>query len=303
MNDALLAPVILFVYKRVFHTTAVISSLLKNEQAENTDLIIYSDGSKNVEDESDIKLVRDYIESIAGFKSITIVYRDKNYGLSKSIILGVTEQLQINKKVIVLEDDLVVSPNFLEYMNYFLNLYQDDEAVMSIHGYVYPSMSPYPNTFFIKGADCWGWGTWRRAWEHYINDPVLLLTDIKKNKLERKFDMDNSYPFTNLLKECVLGKNDSWAIRWYASTFLRNGLTLYPSKTLVDNIGFDGSGTHGGKMKKEYVSFEKFLFLREKIKIVESELGKKIMQKNLRAIYGLSLYQKFKKLLKRILRF
>lgn len=300
MSDVSLAPVLLFVYRRVFHTTAVISSLLRNEQAEYTDLIIYSDGSKSTEDAIDINLVRGYIESIAGFKSVTIIYREKNYGLSKSIVLGVTEQLQINKKVIVLEDDLVVSPNFLDYMNYFLNLYEDDEEVMSIHGYVYPTKSPYPNTFFIKGSDCWGWGTWQRAWKYYINDPVILLREIKKNKLERKFDMNNSYPFTKMLKDCALSKNDSWAIRWYASAFLKNGLTLYPSKTLVDNIGFDGSGTHSGVLKTETISLEKFIFLKKRIDIVESELGSKLMQKNLRAIYGLNLFQKFKRSLKGI---
>ena len=296
-----IAPVVLFVYRRPIHTEVVISSLLKNKLAKKTDLIIYSDAAKEIEHEMGVNSVREFIKKISGFNSISIIYRDFNYGLCKSIVRGVSEQLQINREVIVLEDDLVVSQNFLEYMNFFLNLYQDDEAVMSIHGYVYPSITPYPNTFFIKGADCWGWGTWRRAWKHYIDDPELLLREIKKNKLESKFDMDNSYPFTKMLKECVLGKNDSWAIRWYASSFLRNGLTLYPSKTLVDNIGFDGSGTHGGMLDKECIPLEKFSFVREKIEIVESDLGKKLMQKSMRATYGLSFYQKLKRFLKRCL--
>ena len=129
-------------------------------------------------------------------------------------------------------------------MNEALNLYAQDDRVACIHGYTYPCESKLPEAFFLKGADCWGWGTWRRGWKLFCEDGQYLLDQIENKKLHSEFDYDGSYRYTRMLKDQIKGKNNSWAIRWYASTFLQGKLCLYPGRSLIYNIGNDDSGTH-----------------------------------------------------------
>lgn len=239
-----IAPVVLFVYSRVKHTRRTIDALRDNYFADSTDLIIYSDHQKCNKAEKGVCEVRNYIKNVTGFKSVKIIYRPFNYGLSKSIIAGVTETLAIYDRVIVLEDDLVTSRYFLTYMNQGLDLYANSEKVISIHGYCFPSEKALGETFFLPGADCWGWATWKKSWEVFEPDGRVLLRRLRKNNLTREFDLLNSYPFTKMLNSQVAGLIDSWAIRWYASAFLEKKLTLYPGQSLVKNIGNDQSGIH-----------------------------------------------------------
>lgn len=238
------SPIVLFTYNRVNHTQQVINALLKNEYALDSDLIIYSDASKNDNTVLDVQLVRQYLTTVSGFKSVKIIERLENFGLARNIIDGVTSVVNQYGKVIVLEDDLVVSPYFLKYMNEALDFYEKEEQVICIHGYVYPVKQRLPETFFIKGADCWGWATWKRGWDLFCPDGKLLLDRINKHNLKKEFDFEGSYPYYKMLREQVKGNNNSWAIRWYASAFLNNKLTLYPGTSLVSQIGMDGSGTH-----------------------------------------------------------
>ncbi len=241
-----LAPIVLFTYNRLWHTKQTVEALKKNELADKSELFVFSDAPKNKEAEEKVKEVRDYLKTIDGFKKISIIERDKNYGLANNIIDGVTKIVNEYGRVIVLEDDLVSSPGFLRYMNEGLEIYADEEKVASIHGYVYPLPHPerLPETFFIKGADCWGWATWARAWKYFEVDGKKLLEELKKRKLLREFNFNNSYPYAKMLKDQIKGKNNSWAIRWYASAFLNDMLTLYPRYSLIQNIGLDNSGTH-----------------------------------------------------------
>jgi hypothetical protein len=245
MNKENLAPIALFVYNRLNHTQRTIEALQKNTLASGSDLIIFSDGPKeSLESQEKVSELRKYLKTVKGFKNVEIVESEKNRGLAKSIISGVTDILNKHKKIIVLEDDLVTSRYFLEYLNNGLNLYEDENDVISIHAYTYPIKSPLPETYFIKGADCWGWATWKRGWDLFEANGQKLLKELMAKKLTKEFDFDDSSPYTKMLKTQIAGKNDSWAIRWYASAFLNNKLTLYPRESLVYNTGFDGSGTH-----------------------------------------------------------
>ncbi len=237
-------PIALFVYNRPWHTQKTVEALQKNELASESDLFIFSDAPKKPEAVTAVQEVREYIKTVGGFKSVSIVERDINFGLANSIIDGVTRMCNEYGRVIVLEDDLVTSPYFLRYMNDALDLYEHEENVISIHGYIYPVAEKLPETFFLRGADCWGWATWKRGWELFEQDGRRLLEELCRQKLTDKFDMDNSYPYTKMLRAQIAGKNTSWAIRWYASAFLQNKLTLYPGNSLVLNIGMDDSGTH-----------------------------------------------------------
>ena len=191
--------------------------------------------------------VRSSLDGLRGFKSVEVIRRASNMGLAKSIIGGVTELCRRHGLAIVVEDDLVTSPYFLRYMNEALALYQDCPEVISIHGYVYPVKEALPETFFIKGADCWGWATWQRGWALFNQEGSRLLAELEQRHLTAEFDFNGTFAYTDMLRQQIAGANDSWAIRWYASAFLRDKLTLYPGRSLVQNIGLDASGVHCGQ--------------------------------------------------------
>lgn len=239
-----LAPVALFVYNRVDHARRTIDALKQNLLAAESDLIIFSDHAKGAAHDAAVAEVRKYIRDIDGFKSLHIIERDKNFGLAESIIDGVGRLCEQYGKVIVLEDDLVTSPYFLKYMNDGLDEYQSQDAVISIHGYIYPTGKELPETFFLRGADCWGWATWKRGWDQFQPDAEKLLAALLEKKLGRAFDFGGNNDYMGMLRDQISGRVNSWAIRWYASAFLANRLTLYPGISLVQNIGNDDSGTH-----------------------------------------------------------
>lgn len=239
------APICIFAYNRPMHLQRTIDALKSNRLASQSDLIIYSDGSKTLDDIAAIQEVRSICRAVSGFKSLKIVERPSNLGLSGSVISGVTETCEAFGRVIVLEDDLVVSSAFLDYMNAALQIYEQDESVFSIHGYVFPVKTRLPETFFLLGADCWGWATWSRAWRQFEADGNELLQKLARQRLLRRFDFNGAYDYTGMLRRQIAGEINSWAIRWQASALLKGGLTLYPGRSLVKNIGFDESGTHG----------------------------------------------------------
>lgn len=241
------SPIALFVYDRPEHTRLTLQALSRNPEAIHSDLYIYSDGPKDLNSVSAVNKVRSLIRECSGFKSIAIVEQEENIGLAKSILGGVTKLLHKFSTLIVLEDDLVVSPTFLKFMNAGLDLYRNDERVGSIHGYTYPCADPLPDTFFLRGGDCWGWATWARAWKYINLDGSILMRELEERNLTETFDLEGAYPYVKMLKNQIQGKNDSWAIRWHASLFLKNMLTLYPGRSLVQNIGHDGTGVHSAK--------------------------------------------------------
>lgn len=241
---AINAPVAFFVYNRLSHARQAIDALRRNDLAAGTDLIVFSDGPKDHASAPAVREVRQFIGSVAGFRSVRIVERPANLGLANSIIGGVTEVCGEFGRVIVLEDDLVTAPSFLRFMNDALNFYAAEEKVGSIHGYWYPMDRKVPETFFLRGASCWGWATWSRAWRLFEPDGRKLLAEIQQRGLTRLFDLEGAIGYTKMLKRQIAGKNNSWAVRWHAAMFLAERLQLSPGSSLVNNIGFDGSGTH-----------------------------------------------------------
>jgi len=240
------APLLLFAYNRLKHTKGTIEALQKNNLAGATELFVFSDNAKKEIDQAAVSEVRNYIKTVKGFKEVYIFERDSNFGLGKNIIDGVTRIVNERGRAIVLEDDLITSPFFLEYINQGLEIYENEETVASIHGYCYPVTKKLPETFFIRGADCLGWGVWKRSWSLFEPDGNKLLQKLVDSKQTSLFDYNDSYPFTQMLRDQIAGKNNSWAIRWYASAFINNKFTLYPGRSLVFHAGGDGSGTNVG---------------------------------------------------------
>jgi hypothetical protein len=248
-----LAPIALFVYNRPEHTRRTISYLQKNLLAEESRLFIFSDSPKTDADKAKVEEVRQLIKEVTGFKSVKITERKENLGLAESIISGVTQLVNEYDKVIVFEDDLLSSPYTLRFFNEALTKYAKEEKVMHIGAYMYNlSTKNLPQTFFFRAATSWGWATWARAWKDFEPDVDVLLNQFDKKKTDR-FSIEGTMNFWKQLEGFKAGKNDSWAIRWYASIFLKDGLTLNPSTSLVNNIGNDGTGVHSNKENMYHV--------------------------------------------------
>ncbi len=240
---------VLFAYSRPEHTLRVINSLLGNSEAASTDLVVYLDGPQKESERAAGESIAEMVTNLSGFRSVKLIRAEKNKGLASSIIDGVTAQLLEHESVIVLEDDIEVAPTFLRYMNDGLKIYKGDAGVASIHAHTYPVSQNLPETFFVRGSDCWGWATWRRAWGIFEADGELLLQQLIETKELAEFDFGHTANFVEMLRNQIRGQNDSWAIRWHASTFVRNMVTLYPRDTQAINIGQDGSGVHGGLIR------------------------------------------------------
>jgi GT2 family glycosyltransferase len=240
------APIAIFVYKRPSHTLRMITSLMECSEFEESPIYVFCDGAKTPREREIVEQTREVIRSNAG-KNVKIIESDQNLGLANSIIAGVSLLLNSYDRVIVVEDDLTVSPGFLQYMNMGLETYQNESSVMHISGYMYmvPAFASRTDAMFLPFISSWGWATWQRAWMYFDPEATgweILQTD--KNARSR-FDLDNCYGYSSMMKRQMTGLSDSWAIRWYWSIFKNNGYALFPSLSHVKNIGFDGSGSHG----------------------------------------------------------
>lgn len=242
-----LSKIALFVFNRPVHTFKVLNSLKKNNLAKFSEIYIFSDEVRNKKDKIDVAKVRKIIKNVKGFKKKTIIYRNRNFGLAKNFIDGINEVLKKNERIIVLEDDNLVSPHFLSFMNDALEIYKNSKNVGSISGYSYRLNTEKNETFFSTFIPSWGWATWRRSWKYMKLDGNFLMNKIYKNKKVKNFNLNNSYDFMRILKNQANNINDSWSIRWYASLFLKKKLALFSTQSYVHNIGFDGSGVHTPK--------------------------------------------------------
>jgi hypothetical protein len=247
----MLAPIVLFVYNRPYHARRTLESLMANNFADQSTLYIYADGAKEKASKEvleKIKKTREVIREKQWCKEVHIVEREKNLGLADSVIGGVSDIVNKYGKIIVLEDDFILSKNFLSFMNASLDRYENEERVMQISGYMFPidfsRIKMSVDAFFLPFTSSWGWATWKRSWDLF--DPEMRGLEILKNNnnLREKFDLKNSYPYYRMLLNQKKGEISSWAIRFYLSVFLKKGLVLFPKKTLVLNEGFDGSGVH-----------------------------------------------------------
>jgi glycosyltransferase involved in cell wall biosynthesis len=221
-----------------------LSYLQKNLLAAESRLFIFSDGPKTDADQASVEEVRALANEVTGFKSVKVIARKENLGLANSIIIGVSQLVSEFGKIIVFEDDLISSPYTLQYFNEGLAKYQYDDKVMHIGSYMYNlDDKTLPDAFFYRIATSWGWATWARAWRDFEPDIDKLMAQFN---LEQKYNFSIEYTmnFWKQMEEFKAGRNNSWAIRWYASIFLKGGLTLNPSRSLVHNIGHDGTGVH-----------------------------------------------------------
>jgi len=249
-----LAPIILFVYNRSLHTRQTLESLKQNKLAAKSKLYIFSDGAKTNNDEKAVNEVRNFIKDVTGFSNVVIRQREENYGLAKSVIEGINEILENNEKIIVLEDDIVTSPKFLEFMNNSLEFYKEISSVYSISGYSFPIKIPPKydqDIYFLRRSSSWGWATWKDRWEQAIWDNSFYKEKIKSNINKKDFNIGGE-DLTPMLIQQINNEIDSWAIRWAFTHYLYNGNCVFPVYSLAQNIGTDATGTHFDRKTSRY---------------------------------------------------
>ena len=248
-------PICLFTYNRLSETKQTVNALKKNYLSKYSDLFIFSDGYKNKFEKSKVERVRKYIKTINGFKSVTIYESPINKGLANSIIDGVTKIINKYNKVIVLEDDLVTSPNFLNWINQALSFYKNDSSIHSISGYTMDlqSLKEYKLDYYLSyRASSWGWATWRERWMK-VDWNVKEYQKFKRNIFSQYKFMRGGSDLPKMLKSQMQGKIDSWAIRWCFNQFYNNQLSIFPSSSKVISIGFGQNATHT-KYSKRFIT-------------------------------------------------
>ncbi len=277
--NSVLAPIALFTYNRPGHLLQCLKSLRENELASKSILYVYSDGKKDGASSEEIKKIeacREIARQELWCKEVIVIEQTENLGLARSVILGVTEVINKHGKIIVLEDDLIVSTSFLSFMNECLDAYSGIENIYSVNGFMFPIDIHERSTFLLPYTSTWGWGTWKNKWAAFnseINeeDKHIIASD---HLLKKRFDLSD-YDYTSMLAY----KNNSWGIKWYYSVFIRNGLNIFPTRSLVNHTGNDGSGTNHTRESDPF-AFDKNTSVTPKI---ENKLNLKY----------LSLYQSF----------
>lgn len=251
------SPICLFTYNRLLETQQTLEALQKNYLASKSDLFIFSDGPKDSNDTQKVNDVRKYIKTIASFKSVTIYESPTNKGLANSIILGVTQIIEQYGKVIVLEDDLITSPNFLDFMNQSLDYYEGKKIIKSINGYGFKIKDhSFYDVHYQTRTYSWGWATWVDRW----NKSIFTKSYIKNNLLAailKDYNLKCGQDASKMLLRSLNNQNDSWYATWLFSHFLEKKLSVYPFVSKVNNIGFSESGTHCKSINTNVISFDK----------------------------------------------
>lgn len=240
------APIALFVFNRPQHTKRVLCSLSMNEEARRSDLFVFCDGPRDDREAPDVNEVRRIVRSTGSFRSVTFVERERNMGLARSVIEGVTTVIREHKRVIVLEDDVVTSKNFLRYMNDALEFYESSPKVFCVSGYSFPVDVKGQNGGDVYGyfrACSWGWGTWADRWESVDWDLKDYGKLLKSKDVQKLFHRGGS-DLTRQLRLSVEGKRDSWFMRFQFSCSMQEKLCVYPVLPKAKNIGTDGTGAN-----------------------------------------------------------
>lgn len=240
-------PLAIFTYNRPAHTRQMLESIAVCRRQDECRIFLFSDGPKTSEQEQVVQATRAVLREGMDRLGAQLIEQPVNLGLARSIVEGVTELCDEFGRVIVLEDDMIVSPRFLDYMITALDRYQDDDRVSQVSGYMHPVDHPaHPDAFFLPLTTTWGWSTWKRAWELFRWDVKEASVDLQDQAFRLAFDLDGAYPYSRMLEDCLAGRNDSWGIRWWWSVFKAGSVVLHPRHSLVWVGGFDGTGTHAG---------------------------------------------------------
>lgn len=240
------APILLFAYKRPAELKATIEALRANYLASQSDLYVFVDAPKRPEDEPKVAQVHELLDKLTGFRSIHRDYAKTNIGCADSVIRGISIVLAKNSSAIIVEDDLVTSPNFLDFMNQGLVQYAQSKRIYSVAGYTFPFQKPADyaaDAYFIPRHSPWGWATWADRWQS-IDWGMTDYAAFEKDRIQQKAFKQGGSDLVGMLRDQMEGRADAWDIRFCYNRFKANGLTVYPTVAKVENIGFGVEATH-----------------------------------------------------------
>ena len=256
-------PVALFTYNRPAHAGRALASLARCHRFDDCQVYLFCDGSKGGHDQAAVEASRKVVRDWAAQHGAEVIERPDNLGLARSIVAGVTDLCARLGRVIVLEDDMQVSPDFLDYMIQALDRYESEAVVYQISAFMFPAaLSNEADAYFLPLTTTRGWATWERAWRIFDWQATGARERLADPEIRKRFDLDGNYPYSNMLEDRLAGKNDSWGILWWWAVFQTGGLVLHPRTSLVWMDGFDGTGTHCGVGEIEQVSLELMSRLR-----------------------------------------
>jgi len=261
------SPIVIFVYNRSEHTARLLNSLRDCEELTHSEIYVFCDGPKNMQDKLQVDKVREVISDFAKTRDCAVKLRPSNLGLAASIISGVTEVLRNHNSVVVLEDDLLVSKDFLRYMNWGLRAFEDQPRIFSLTGYTFPPAyfslpDDYENQIFLSPrCGSWSWATWRDRWETVDWEMLDFEEFMGDERRTTKFN-EIGWDLSRMLELQHSGGIDSWAIRFCYAHFKASAYCVHPRSTLVHNSGLDRTGTHG-RPDQRFVHQEKFRVWRE----------------------------------------
>ena len=293
------APIVITTFRRLDLLKDLINSLKENKECTNSDLYIFSDNYQFLKDKKLIQLVREYIDSLDGFKSIKVIKRSTNFTMSINIVDAINYVFSIHDSLIFLEEDTLVSKNFLEYMNKALKYYYNNKTVMHVSGYKYPfeEVEMKKNYFFSRLPNTWGYGLWRDKFINNFNRDYNFFINSFSEQDIYEIDFHNTSYFWKQLIQNKKRINSTFAIFWYLAIYLNKGLCLYPKKSLVENNGVDGRGKNIRNKTNQYnvetsddISFEfdndnvledlnAFLALKKYFKIYKPSILKRLLER------------------------
>ncbi|NQV41136.1 MAG: hypothetical protein HQ506_02175 [Candidatus Marinimicrobia bacterium] len=239
--------VIVIAFNRPIHTQRVIESLQKEGVKSFT---VFIDGTMDEDVQKKQAEIIQYLSTI-DWADFEIVHRKVDLGLAKSIVLSVSDTLRTYDSVVVLEDDCIVRPGFVKYFETALNEYERDQSVGAICGYSYPiiQMDPdKPDYFLASRFTPWGWATWKNRWQNY----TISLTSLRDQAKSKQINISDFGEDLMLYLEdstYLSHKQEIWSLNWILTLIINRQLVLYPKISLIDNIGFDGTGVHSEATK------------------------------------------------------
>lgn len=305
------APIVLFVYNRPDHTLKTLDALSSNIHADQSELIVFADGPRADASDATLQVIeetRKLFQKKFRFRKITLEFSEKNLGCSHALYRGISKVLTTYENAIIVEDDIHTSPYFLKYCNQALEHFNDVPEVMTISAYSYPFETQMNQTYFLSTGAAWGWATWSRAWKHYRSDVNSLLNEISSNGQKTEFNFNKSLDFFKMLEQQRDGEIDTWDVQWYASIFLRKGLTLYPAKSLTVNFGQDGSGTHYSTPGTSKRIQDQILSMSEHAEnyiypgnLTEHSIARKSLEDYFRSLSGPGKIQRIQNILKKLI--
>jgi hypothetical protein len=238
------SPIALFLYNRIKQTKYTVEALLSCPEAKDSDLFVFCDGPKKEASLIELNAIKEVVafaKKIKGFKSIRIFEHQSNLGLSNSIVFGINKVFELYDTIIVVEDDIMVSNEFLYFINTAINKYTNNNLVAGISGYSFPIKKSEP--YFVRTGSCWGWATFKNVWIEFMNQRNELHVNSIKTEEKKMFNVYNSF-YENMFIQNKNAQIQSWAIDFYLYYFLNHKYFLMSGKNLVANIGFDGTGVH-----------------------------------------------------------